>query len=369
MLKRIYIDNFRSLTNFELSFDSINVFLGPNGSGKSSVFDALRKVQSLVVDGDKVDQVFLSRDLSSGRGSNKQSFELEIELEGNTYVYSVSIEHDLDRGKMRIAQESLSFGKKTLFEFIDGTARLYRDDFSKGPEYPFDWSQSGIGVLQRRLDNRKLTRFKDELARWIIVRPNPPSFQSETKSEDERLATNLDNFAAWYRHASQENLGAVSRLFEVLREIFPAFDSLNLAESGENARTLKAHFRSEAASRATVRYTFDQLSDGQRALVALYSLLHLCGEARPSLFIDEPDNYLALREIQPWLNQLVDACGESIEQALIISHHPVTIDYLAGAKARWFSREGESPSRVSNGPKNPVDGLSVSESMIRGWEA
>lgn len=48
MLKRIYIDNFQCLVNFELNFDSINLFLGGNGSGKSTVFEVLRKIQTFV---------------------------------------------------------------------------------------------------------------------------------------------------------------------------------------------------------------------------------------------------------------------------------------------------------------------------------
>ena len=48
MLNRIYIDNFRSLVNFEISFDSINLFLGANGSGKSTVFDAINRVKDLI---------------------------------------------------------------------------------------------------------------------------------------------------------------------------------------------------------------------------------------------------------------------------------------------------------------------------------
>ena len=30
MLKRLYVDNFRCLEDFELNFDSINLFLGDN---------------------------------------------------------------------------------------------------------------------------------------------------------------------------------------------------------------------------------------------------------------------------------------------------------------------------------------------------
>ena len=137
---------------------------------------------------------------------------------------------------------------------------------------------------------------------------------------------------------------------------------------------LKAAFHSRSSDQRLNRYSFGQLSDGQRSLVALYSLLHLVEDDRlakgyrRSLFIDEPDNYVSLREVQPWLSQVVDACGETLEQAVIISHHPQTIDYLAGARGRWFSRDGEGPARVGNEPKFSCDGLSLSEAIARGWE-
>ncbi|WP_228061118.1 MULTISPECIES: AAA family ATPase [unclassified Coleofasciculus] len=48
MLKRIYIDNFRCLVNFELDVNMINLFLGSNGTGKSTVFEVLQKIQAFV---------------------------------------------------------------------------------------------------------------------------------------------------------------------------------------------------------------------------------------------------------------------------------------------------------------------------------
>ena len=44
MLKRIYINNFRCLVNFELKLDGLSLFLGANGSGKSTVFAALLNI-------------------------------------------------------------------------------------------------------------------------------------------------------------------------------------------------------------------------------------------------------------------------------------------------------------------------------------
>ncbi len=176
------------------------------------------------------------------------------------------------------------------------------------------------------------------------------------------------NFVGWYRHAAQENMGRIAELFAVLEKALPGFDSINLTESGENARALKVAFRGMDEDDKLHRYGLGQLSDGQKALVALYSLILLSANGRVSLFLDEPDNYLALREVQPWLAEVVERCGDTLEQAVLVSHHPVTIDYMAGAKGRWFFRDNDGPVRVSDKPESTVDGLSLAETVARGWE-
>ena len=379
MIGRFYADNFRCLTNFELDLDQTNIFLGPNGSGKTSIFDALRKIQNLTVRGARIEDEFPQRDLSCLRSdSQAQQFELEIVVDQEHYEYMLKIEHDLDRNRMWIDQEILRHNKKPLFVFEKRIARLYRDDYGRESSYQFDLTRSGIGFLHAHPDNRKLTRFKTELTNTAIVSPCPPLFKSETstvtRTEGAFFDPLMQNFVEWYWSVAQQDIGSVVRLFEELKQVLPGFESLSMVESGENARVLKAAFHSRSGDRRLNRYSFGQLSDGQRFLVALYALLHLVEDDhlaeghRRSLFIDEPDNYLSLREVQPWLAQVVGACGETLEQAVIISHHPKTIDYLAGAKGRWFSRDGEGPVRVGTEPKLSTDGLSLSEAIARGWE-
>ncbi len=368
MITRIYVDNFRCLTNFEVSLGEASIFLGGNGTGKSTVFDVLRKVQQLVVGKRKLEEVFSQDDLSLQQTASRQSIALDLTLDAAEYQYALTIGHRQDLGKMRIDAETLACNGQPLFKFEAGEAQLYRDDHTEGPRYPFDWTQSGVGYLYERPDNKKLSRFKRELANVVIVNPCPVLFESESRSEDEFLDSTMRNFVGWYRHTAQENMGGVARLFRELAEILPGFDALVLAVSGEKARALRAVFGESGRGRDQRRYAFHQLSDGQRSLIALYSLLYLAGDRKMSLFVDEPDNYLSLTEVRPWAASVSEALGETLEQAVVISHHPATIDYLADGNAKWFYRDGDGPVRVRDQPEASNDALLVSELIARGWD-
>ena len=129
-----------------------------------------------------------------------------------------------------------------------------------------------------------MTRFKTELTNTTIMSPCPPLFKSETstvtRAEAAFFEPLMQNFVEWYWSVAQKNIGSVVRLFEELKEVLPGFESLSMVESGESSRVLKAAFHSRSGDHRLNRYNFDQLSDGQRSLVALYSLLHLVDDGR-----------------------------------------------------------------------------------------
>ena len=249
MLTRLYVDNFLCLVNFELTLDETNVLLGPNGTGKTSVLQALRRIQALVARGARIDETFPTNDLSLTQDRNEQRFELDLQVDGSVYRYVLGIEHDRDRRRMRIGEESLTHDDRRIFDFRSGNAQLYHDDYSEGTSYPFDWSRSGVGALNERPDNRKLTRFRQAIAGFVIASPCPPLFEPEARSEDDYLDPLMQNFVGWYRHAAQENMGAIAELFRTLREALPEFDSISLTESGENSRALKVAFRGPSDDR------------------------------------------------------------------------------------------------------------------------
>jgi predicted ATPase len=176
----------------------------------------------------------------------------------------------------------------------------------------------------------------------------------------------MDNFTSWYRNLSQDQ-GMAFTLTRKFQDVLPGFDYFRFREAGERHRELFAYFKDSdrAPSQA---YRFTELSDGQRALFVLYTLIHVMRTKRGILFIDEPENFLALPEIQPWLIELYDLCLQGEGQSLIISHHPELINYLlASPVGFWFERPSNSSVRVRPIVPNGVEGLRVSEIIARGW--
>ena len=74
--------------------------------------------------------------------------------------------------------------------------------------------------------------------------------------------------------------------------------------------------------REAIDLPFSEVSEGQRALIALYMLVYCALTPDRTLLIDEPDNFIALAEIQPWLMKLLDRVDETNGQVILVSHHP-----------------------------------------------
>ncbi|MEC4853266.1 MAG: ATP-binding protein, partial [Jaaginema sp. PMC 1079.18] len=355
------------LVNFEMTVDSINLILGSNGAGKSTIFEVLRKIQSFVSGDSKVGEIFKPTDCTRWQIASTQQFELEISGNNGIYKYELGIGHNQD--KCRVEYERLWFDEQPLLKFEMGDVQLYRDNHSEGPLYPFDWSQSILPNLMPRNDNTKLTWFKKRIERFIIIQIIPALMVDESDHETIRLTSNTENYVSWYRYLSEDQ-GKVTELNNILKEVLDGFMYFKFDRVSEQNLVLKLRFTDTSDLATPTEYRFKELSDGQKTLIVLYTLLYGLKSEDYTLCIDEPENFLALPEIQPWLTQLYDLCSSNKLQALLISHHPELINYLlASPIGYWFERKSNSPVRVKRISDQIAEdsGLPISELIARGW--
>jgi energy-coupling factor transporter ATP-binding protein EcfA2 len=377
MLKRLYIDNFRCFVNFEYKPERKQLLLGANGSGKSSLLDAVRLLKGFLRD-ERVDAIRSS--FWSGRTRwldlPKQVFEIEAELGGDLYIYRLELQFEripswragVLADKVGVLAESLKVNGTPIAEILDGQAILY-------PRIP---GSSEIRLHQLAIPEDSIIRafggYSEEIktfVEWISDLPllniDPHEMgRAERLPGRPRLAKDMWNIADWYKLQTVTDIESVIRLSVSLKEVLEGFESLNFRDAGPDHSELIATFK---GPKSTVDFRFRELSDGQRCLIALYMILHFLIAKGQTVFLDEPDNFISLREIQPWLVATEDAVNDSKGQLILISHHPEILNRWSLEYGVYFVREGNGQVRPPAKFKTDYDGvLQPSEVIARGWE-
>jgi len=194
----------------------------------------------------------------------------------------------------------------------------------------------------------------------------PGTMDESADREEQQPDDELENLAGWYRYLQayhpEENLG----FLKSMKEALDGFQTLRFSSDEDGVKRLRADFT--AHKRERVNYSLSELSEGQRCLLALYMILHFLIAKGHTVFIDEPDNFISLREIQPWLLAAEKTVEDHGGQLILISHHPEILNQWASQHGLRFFREDNGHSRTEKFKPDPKGDLQPSELIARGWE-
>jgi hypothetical protein len=371
MLERLYVDNYRCFVNFDCPFGPKQLIIGPNGAGKTMLFDVLGLLRDFCFHGNAVDGRLVGDTRTRWQDVPEQSFELDVSGNGGRYKFRLVVDSGGSPVRPRVVEETVDFSGQPLFRFAKGEVHLFNDRHEDKVQYPFDWHRSALATITERKDNTKLSWFKRWLGGLFFVSPDPRKMSAVAQRESAFPAHDLGNFAEWYRHLRLE--GDDRALRDDLREVIDGFESMDLREVGLGNRLLTLKLSSEQGPDAVRRphpYLFYELSDGQRVLLGLYTVLHFALRPGATVCFDEPDNFIALRELQPWLNKVFERVEveDPPPQLFFISHHPELLNRMAFADGLILDRPGGRHTRVRRFDDRSETGLSPAELVARGWE-
>jgi len=365
MLTRLEIDNFRCFEGFVWEPGPKQLILGANGCGKSSMMDALTNLRRFVGGDAKVEELFPLRERTKWLNRAEQRFSLHAEIDDVPYCYRLVVGASGDPIKPVVRSETLDCGNGTLrLNFEQGIVRIGHPD---EPEalYRIDGGRSAISSV----GNTDTSAYADRFRRWLgkvsCFRLNPFQMASRAEGEDADPKRDLSNFAEWYRSLYQSYPKRAQSLFKDLEETLAGFDSIVLQDAAEGVRLLNVLFQ---AGDRPASFRFSELSEGQRCLICLYSILHFVLVDGRTVIIDEPENFVSLREIQPWLIAAENSVEDARGQLVLMSHHPEFIDQWALPYGVRFVRDDAGPVRVKPWTGDAGSKLSASELVARGWD-
>lgn len=379
MITRLYADNFRCLSNFEVHFSPLTILLGPNGSGKSACLDVLAGLRDLILSRKPVDNIFPSETRTRWDIRPIQTFELHICLSEGDYTYRLVVSHHDPKAlknrfhKNRIHSEEIKLNGQTLYYANLEEIRVFNDSGGGGIQLMPDSQISGISRIHVRHDNRKLIAFRDFIEGLPILALNPYAVKAVTDDNKQVLLPSTDcsdftDFLAGLIVSDAEVMRPVEEALKV--STLPELLAFEAKPSGDSS-IVTCLFRNPNGP--SLRFRLDELSSGQIATVILHTMSSFVEVHGGALILDEPGNFLAVSEMQPFLSSLERLSLESGRQVIISTHHPVAIDFLAAGHGLWFERDPSGPTRspvkLSVSDEASVEGayLRVSDLIARGW--
>jgi len=356
MLKRLYVDNFRCLVNFELllaSFSSV-LLVGKNGAGKSTVGRALRILQRLARGTNRISDLINAEDFSHERREIPMRLEIEASIMGRELAYSLAMELPTGFKELRVSEESLSCDGILLYSRVQAQVTLFRSASNSEAKFLVDWHLVALPLIQEQSTSDPLHLFKNWLGRMLILAPLPS--QINGYSEGDSLFPNIEvtNFGEWFAGLLAHSPAAYGKVDSFIRKVMPDFKDIKNPIIGKDTRSLIVQF---FQNNTTLSIPFGMLSDGEKCYFVCALLLAAYDAYGPLFcFWDEPDNYLTLSEVGHLAMDL-RRVFESSGQIMMTSHNPEAI--------RQFSRDHIILlSRKSH--LEPTRARTVSEISIQG---
>ncbi|MGH9414432.1 MAG: AAA family ATPase [Terriglobales bacterium] len=341
MLTRLYVHNYKCLVNFEFRPQQVQLVTGANGSGKSTILDVLEMLRGFAVENQALPPGNSTR--TRWLSDPEQRFEIEVAGNGGTYVYTIAADRFGDTGSA-VREEHLLFNGKLV---LRGSAGTLQSALPTGHgQEPIQWFWNWLSGIK-------------------TARVNPWAVSSNAQNPATNPKYDFSNLAGWYRYLLESDATRAARkqLLAAIREVIPGLEDISITPPNTGVRAVQASFRDRDGGLFQVG--LDELSEGQRVMIALYLLIGNLHSGDLLLF-DEPDNFVSLREIQPWLMAAMTAVEDADAQMIIASHHPELLNQLAtGAVVLTRDDGGSTHIRPFKGGDST---LTPAELVARGWE-
>ena len=357
MIRRLYVNNFRCLENFELpiSGKSSALLIGKNGAGKTTVGFALEILQRIARGTNRVGDLVKPKDLTRERVDVPMRFEIEVELDATIFEYVVAFEFPDGFKELRVFEEKLTVGGKPVYTREVAQVHLVRT--GQEANFLIDWHLVALPIVQLKSTNDPLFVFKRWLARMLILRPMPSLIGGA--SEEPTLQPNLQvtDFAAWFTGLLTYAPAAYTKIDTYLKQVMPDLKDIKNLEVGKDSRNLVVQFSNHQGS---ITLPFEDLSDGEKCFM-ICALVLAANDAFGTLFCfwDEPDNYLAPEEVGHFVLALRKAFGSG-GQFIATSHNPEAIVRFSGESTLVLYRKSHLEPTIAR----PLNEIQISGDLI-----
>ncbi|MBI6528133.1 AAA family ATPase [Proteus vulgaris] len=323
MITRIYIDNFKSLLDFELHLSPFTCLIGLNGAGKSTVLQAMDFSSALMLGKVKKwleERRWVPKELNSGLVTRK-NIQIQIDVVVNNIKYRWQA--SFNRQMLCCTNERITrlnnneIEEEILFILKDGRYHIGQ----KQESVSFEYEGSILSQLKDEVLGDEIKKIKERLcALRSLDLLSPQSLRQKVrKTERQDIGMEGKQLSAFLH---QLNTQQKSILLKQLQEYYPQVTEIKTAVQRSGWIQLKISEKFIVNEKEISLITEARhINDGMLRLLAI--LAQQFSDLETLLF-DEIEN-----GINPEITEkIVDALVASPKQIIVTTHSPMVLNYL-----------------------------------------
>ena len=333
MIKSIWIDNFKSLVEFELVLAKFTCLVGLNGAGKSTVLQAMDFLSQLMngdLDDWLAERQWDSADINS-KLTTKSNIDFKVVVETPVFgeiVWSGSV----NRKTLSCTKEKVEVKGVNYLKVDDGYCSLAKvlsipedligiEDIklASSPErFPivFEYQGSILSQLKESQINPVLQSLKESI---VGIRSldllSPEKLRSRNKSAGGKLGLGGEKLSAFIHESSKD---VKSKLKTSLCEVYQKLESIDTKSLRSGWKQLEIVEKFEGQE---LRTSARHMNDGMLRMMAVLAQLEAGSDF---LLFDEVENGINPELIEFLIDHLVGAS----HQVLVTTHSPMILNFI-----------------------------------------
>jgi predicted ATPase len=382
MIKRLYIDGYKSFKNFEVELQPLSVIFGPNGSGKSNLIDAIQLLSALCTSKNITDafkhhrgeilESFNYSDVGFDENMKKpilvMTFEIDIEISENTLSelsqkYSNSV---LSKDILKVTQNiernfkySLLVGAATKTGFLHVISESLIPLNGNHEDYYIERNYDDIGAMFEPLgcgmfigelgDPRStvisnafefplhpvIKALNIEMSKLRTYYLNPQVMRENHPVKDVRsLASDGSDIAPFLNVLRDQKPNAYNNLIRTLKNILPQKPNILIDRPKPGSLALKIEENG-------IPYSADLVSDGTLRVIGFLAAFRPENNSTLVAF-EEPENGVhpvRLSQLADVINNMADT---GLFQIIITTHSPILPKYFNNENLFVCGKDGNS---------------------------
>jgi predicted ATPase len=324
-LKRVVIQNYKSISSCSVSLSRLSFLVGPNGSGKSNFLDSIRFVrdalrtslENAIRDRGGIKEV---RRRSGGHPTHfgiRLDFDLASKFTGH-YAFKIAARRD---GGFEIQQEectvSSSDGKKSFFSTYKGTVK------SSVPNPP-SASEDSL-FLVRMSGVPEFEAVLNDLSHMGFYNINPDAIREwQPPDSGDLLSRDGSNISSVVERIERESPADKQIIEDYLSKVVPSVHAVSRVEVGPRETV---EFRQDVAgAKHPWRFFAAYMSDGTLRALGILVALFQSSEGKPISLVGVEEPEVALHPAAVGI--VLEALKHSSErsQVIVTSHSPDLLD-------------------------------------------